>query len=125
MKRRKFLGIATAGAAGVAWSAAGRERTLSEDAILGMPRLLRFLGHDAVCRIGVTYRGMTPVESSEQALAEALLASMERVEPGTLETRLGARVQRDFDEGRILTIDGWIVSRTEARQCALHSLQAF
>jgi len=35
---------------------------------------------------------------------------------------LAARVRRDFVEDRILRIDGWILSSTEVRLCALASL---
>ena len=31
-------------------------------------------------------------------------------------------VHDDFDDGRTVVVDGWILSATEARQCALYSL---
>jgi hypothetical protein len=31
-------------------------------------------------------------------------------------------IQRDFAEGRTVLLDGWVLSVTEARQCALYSL---
>jgi hypothetical protein len=34
-------------------------------------------------------------------------------------TALVAAVRRDFQEGRVLAIEGWILSRTEAELCAL------
>jgi hypothetical protein len=33
-------------------------------------------------------------------------------------------VQRDFAAGRTVMLDGWVLAVTEARQCALFSLQA-
>jgi len=32
-------------------------------------------------------------------------------------------VKQDFGNGKIAVVDGWILSVTEARQCALYSLE--
>jgi hypothetical protein len=40
----------------------------------------------------------------------------------SFQTRVDRRVQADFDQGRTVMLRGWILSQTEARQCALFSL---
>jgi hypothetical protein len=32
------------------------------------------------------------------------------------------RVRADFAAGRVVSLDGWVLSRTECRYCALHAL---
>jgi hypothetical protein len=36
--------------------------------------------------------------------------------------QLDAAVRDDYTAGRVLTLRGWVLSLTEARQCALYSL---
>ncbi len=38
--------------------------------------------------------------------------------------KIDERIRRDFAESRVVTPAGWVLSRTEARQCALYSLTA-
>lgn len=35
---------------------------------------------------------------------------------------LDAQVRRDYEHGRTVLVNGWILARTEARLCALHTL---
>lgn len=42
--------------------------------------------------------------------------------PGELRALLGRQQRQDFAAGRTVTLDGWILSRTEARLCALVAL---
>ncbi len=35
---------------------------------------------------------------------------------------MSEKVQADFDNGETVVVRGWVLSRTEARQCALFSL---
>ena len=37
--------------------------------------------------------------------------------------RVDRATKADYEMGRQITIDGWIISETEARLCALHHLQ--
>ena len=74
--------------------------------------------------IGRHYRELVPAESSVEALRTALLESR----PGPLRRAVGrpatvaALVEEDFAEGRLIVVNGWVLSKTEARQCALYSL---
>ena len=68
--------------------------------------LLPLLGPESVREIGRRYREMAP--------AELLVAWPRRAR--------AAMVRDDFAAGRTVVIDGWVLSVTEARQCALYSL---
>ncbi len=60
------------------------------------------------CRQILVRRG----ESSKNT--SALVSWLRRVDRAT---------KADYEMGRQITIDGWIISETEARLCALHHLQ--
>jgi len=119
LDRRRFLALAASMAATVAASAceaAGDARPL------GQPDLVAALGPDVVRRLGRRYRESVPGESDPTRLAAAIRASR----PWT--ARLGLRpfamadqIRDDFAANRTVVVDGWLLSVTEARQCALYS----
>jgi hypothetical protein len=80
------------------------------------PDLLAMLGPEPVRAIGVQYRRLVPAENDRIRLRAAILA--------VREPSIAASVRRDFDAGRTVLLNGWVLSATEARQCALFSLLA-
>lgn len=124
MKRRAFIGIAAAGAAGATWTALAGSRDSDPLAILASPQVIAVLhDHRLVHELGQRYREMTPDEQSTSALADAILADVDQsISSASLATRVNDRVQRDFAAGRTVTLNGWVLALTEARQCALYSL---
>jgi hypothetical protein len=123
MKRREFIGLAAAGAAGLIVPATGRAGgTLSP--VSAHPRLLDVLHDEQLVReIGRRYRELAPGEDNAGVLAAAILAPQPGTVPAALSARLDQQVQRDFAGGLTVKVNGWILSVTEARQCALYSLQ--
>jgi hypothetical protein len=114
MRRRDFLRLAGVGvAAGLA--AAGVAASSSDDD-LAHPALLDALDADAVRALGARYREMAPGEADAAGIRAAIAAARSR--SGTV----AAAVHADFEHGRTVVVDGWILSATEARQCALLSL---
>jgi len=63
-------------------------------------------------QIGAAYRAQTPTEASPRRLIQLLQSG---VGPET--------IKADYDKGNIVTIKGWVLSVTEARQCALFSYE--
>jgi hypothetical protein len=123
MDRRRFLQLAGAGVvAGLATSGCGAGGP-SGARSLDRPDLLVALGPEHVRAIGTRYRQIAEGEHDAGSLRSALLG------PHTLRSRLpwlsppvGERIRRDFERGDTVVVDGWILSVTEARQCALFSL---
>jgi len=68
-------------------------------------------------KIGTDYRASTPTEASENVLTQLLTTE------GDPTGQLIKKVNDDFAAGRTVTLDGWVIAVTEARQCALNSLQ--
>lgn len=125
MERRRFLGLigsATVAALSVACGAGSDVGS----AALARPDLLDALGAERVRALGTRYRELTPAESDAAALEDAIRRSMPlsaRLSSGG-ESPVARLVHADFADGRTVVVDGWILSATEARQCALFSLAA-
>jgi hypothetical protein len=81
----------------------------------------RLLGEVAPAqRLGRAYLAEHPNEASEQTLVR-LLAADDVWGDTTAVFSANARraVRQDFDSGRTVLVQGWVLSRTEARLCAL------
>lgn len=70
--------------------------------------------------IGNTYRKLTD-ENNEKYLEELLLKDAE-IHNTEIKKGLKTKVTEDFNTGNTILIDGWLLSITEARQCALLSI---
>lgn len=74
---------------------------------------------------GITYRKTHPAESSEDELRKLLAASggiPQTAGDDAVRSLLAKKTQDDFKTGKQLTINGWVLALTEARQCALFSI---
>ncbi len=89
---------------------------------------LRALLYDreAASRLGHLYVRQVPTEDDPRILARLAVALPEfqqidavARDPTSLHDRLDAQVRSDFAAGTTVQLDGWLLSRTEARLCAL------
>jgi hypothetical protein len=117
--RRRFLALSATSVAGIA--ALGCEAA-SDTRSREQPELLLALGPDAVRELGRRYRASVPRESDARQLDAAIQASRPwTARIGLSHPSIAGQVRDDFDAGRTVIVDGWLLSRTEARQCALYS----
>jgi len=117
--RRRFLTFGAIVAAGMAASACDGG---GDTHALGHPGLLAALGPDAVRNLGQRYRESVPSESDAPRLEAAIRSSRPwTARVGAAHAPLADQVRDDFDAGRTVVVDGWLLSVTEARQCALYS----
>lgn len=77
-------------------------------------------------KIGKKYLSKTPAERTKQRLAQLLLTDArgnDYSEANKIEIKkmIKQKIKDDFASFHTVTIDGWIISITEARQCALLS----
>lgn len=113
--RRRFLQVTAIGIiAAVAEPACADDRSDSMD----HPPLLDLLGSDRVRELGAHYRAATPTENT----AEALRAVLSKRRASLVPLPASRRIREDFESGRTVLVDGWVLSVTEARQAALFSL---
>ena len=122
LDRRRFLQLTAAGmVASVTNSACGRDT--GEDArALAEPPLLEMLGPERAREIGTRYRAVVPKESTEAALRAAISRSQYNTFPWIRRRLLDEQIRDDFAVGRVVVINGWVLSEIEARLCALYSL---
>ena len=119
LDRRRFLQIATLGGiATVLDSSCSSPRDAGD---LAPQQLLAMLGPETVRAIGTHYRAAAPSENTTGALRSAIANGNQRFTL-TKPKPLDDHIRDDFAADRTVTVDGWILSITEARQCALYSL---
>lgn len=120
MKRRKFLLLSLPGLAislVAVWlykikTSVKRDLTPSD--------LTGICDKNTLLKIGNAYRIKTG-ENNREYLEELLLDDSE-LRDSELRIFLNNKVTEDFDKGNTILIEGWLLSVTEARQCALFSL---
>ena len=115
-----ILGLTASAAIGPRAIASVLERLGAADATTRALRSL-ILSRDSAVRLGRAYLVATPNEASASRLTSLILGES-AMRTGREAARVRSRIQGDFDAGRVVTVDGWIVSPTEARLCALCAL---
>ena len=117
--RRQFLRYLGTTALGVA--ATGCKPGPAYDVgSLAQPDVLATLGIAEVRNIGQRYRALHPSEASVNAIREAILGARPlAARLGLINPPVANLVHDDFEHGRTVALDGWILSVTEARQCAI------
>ena len=113
----------TAAVAGIAWrfSSDPAHDYLSED----LSRVFEGYRTYAIS-IGESYLQCTPHEADPIVLASLLNldASGLPQEPDALRRYVRDRIRQDFERGRTTDVNGWVLSSTEARLCAITALAA-
>ncbi|NND32729.1 MAG: hypothetical protein HKN76_09075 [Saprospiraceae bacterium] len=123
MDRRSFVLLSATGAVAltipVACSGFG---TVRYDPILNQPQsLTSLLTPDQISSIGKKYREKVPKEKTVNAIARKLLDDIS-AEGDALIAAIDKKIKKDFETGNTAFIEGWVLSVTEARQCALSTL---
>ena len=122
MKRNKFILLSGLGISAIAiptWYYTFNKPKY--DPFLTEPELLSHIWDGTtIIENGKIYRKHFSAENNEQYLAKQL---SENESTGTTNAKiLKQQITDDYKKGNTVMIDGWILSKTEARQCALFSL---
>lgn len=123
MERRQFILVALSGAAIVTIPMCfyGCSDTRYYG-MLAKPILLSEIwDHQAIYRIGKRYQEQYPGEATKEKLVELLSIAMSK-DKNDIPESITSRIKEDYKTGKIVILDGWILSVTEGRQCALSSL---
>lgn len=130
MKRRNFIVLSALAAGAVSvpfFNCAGPDPEL--DKKLAIPQTLAsLLDENSIKAIGKKYGSSYPGEYSIRTLEQQLVKygdgkSVSSNTPAKeIYSVLNAHIQDDFESADTLVLDGWVLSLTEARQCALFSL---
>ena len=109
MKRRTFIFLTLAGTASLFTAGCQHETdTLSHPDFLS-----RVCDAATIAKIGQAYRTQTPGEAQKDKLIALLGTS---IDP--------QHIRDEYAKGNTVIVKGWVLSLTEARQCALFSLDS-
>ncbi len=115
-----------------ALAGAGAETRKSE----AVHRLLGvFSRPESAAIVGRRYLERYPMEADPVRLLAAIegrlrraagppsLPPLDRIGKAQLDRHIAAAVARDFEDGRMAEVEGWLLAETEARLCALAALE--
>ena len=127
MKRRDFLRLTAYGglALGVPF-VAGCHAHPANKAIAEPPFLMHIFDRKVLIETGKAWLVKYPQENSSSKLEELLISKSPiqgSTDAETVHQYFDQECRKDFEQGRIDLVDGWVLSVTEARQCALYSLE--
>lgn len=114
---RRWFSIGIAGAVGTPFGL-GASHPSAELDVRGL-----FTAPGSAASIGRAYLHLHPLKADRAALIRDITLGDHRHSSGTPLARLvGEWQRRDFGEGRIVVLDGWVLSLTEVSLCALLAL---
>ncbi|HSA80812.1 MAG TPA: hypothetical protein VLE23_08300 [Geminicoccaceae bacterium] len=130
MRRQFFTAFALSGALWTAWQSWTRARLPSRRSAAGADRLVAVLGQPgSAAAVGRAYLTRHPDEADRDRLAAQLAAGLRsrgcdpaRSDTARLRASLARQLRADFGHSRVVRVDGWVLSLTEARLCALAAL---
>jgi hypothetical protein len=74
--------------------------------------------------VGRAYLDTRPEDFQPQTLLDTLFAGEDRADTRRLRDATTAAIRADFDAGRTVSLQGWILARTEVQLCAIVTLLA-
>jgi len=126
MKRKEFLQRSAFAAAAITLPLLHSCKSpVSDDEMVDPQFLSRLFDEQTIRKTGAAYLQKMPGEKDHNKLV-GLLAGNSSIARSSDENEihqyLEEKIKRDFDEGKTVMLNGWVLSVTEARQCALYSL---
>lgn len=125
MKREKFIQLSTTGAVAVAFPSllnACRESVKYPDSLSKPAQIGKILNPETLIKVGNAYLEKVPNEADKRTLIKFLPADASS-DTTEIPQIMEQQVKRDFETGSTVVINGWLLSKTEARQCALLALE--
>lgn len=123
--RRTFLGVLAGLAASLGLGAKVATSSVSSQLETAFPWAQLPWDRFSASHIGREYLRLVPAEADASWLASVLsigLPTDAMTDLAFLRNSLEFRQRADFDAGDVVNVDGWILSRTEARLCAISAL---
>lgn len=129
MKRRKFILMTAVVAAGIVVPVYISHQKYARlyKPLVFPESLSKLFDKLAIKSIGTAYLSKNSSEKDVNTLKQLLLKDRtgkvyEENEKGAVRDMLNKETKTDFETGKMVLVDGWLLSVTEARQCALFSL---
>jgi hypothetical protein len=129
MKRSVFIKAAAATAIVITIPAVyfSSRRKEKRDPLLIPYVLGKFCDDNEIRSIGSGYISLMPAENNREKITELLLSDNNGKKNGQLNNSeiqelLEKKIYEEFSSSKTIKVNGWLISPTEARQCALFSL---
>ena len=130
MKRRNFISITTLGAAAVSLPFLNCNKPdAALDKKLAIPQTLASItDNKTIKEIGKSYCNIPSGNCSIKSLEEQLqqnhlgITVSSNASQKDIYSFINDSINYDFESGNSVVVNGWVLSLTEARQCALYSL---
>ena len=127
MQRRQFLQLSAMGGTVFLVTGIGcnKRHQVSYD-ILGKPEALaQICDLKTLKEIGMAYHAQAATQTDADQLAALLLTDSagntvsSASDNSVIQTMISKKIEHDFETGNTVIVKDWILSETEARQCAL------
>lgn len=126
MKRKDFVQLTAFTAAALSFPLLDSCKSpASDEAMAQLDFLSRLFDGQTIRKTGESYLQKTPAEKNRGKLVQLLADNdpmADSPDERAIQQYLREKIKRDFDEGKTVMVNGWVLSVTEARQCALFSL---
>jgi len=121
MERRTFIQLSAYTA--LALTLPFAESCSSKNSPMDLPLLFsKIVDKKMLTEAGLAYRKAHQDEDSQAILSQKLSRGMPTLDADALSRALNFQVKQEFKAGTTVTVSGWVMSVTEARQCALFSI---
>ena len=127
MKRRTFIVAACVTAISLPVINYSWANLHQHDPLVYPEELSQLCDEQSIRDIGIKYRSSFPEENSKEVITQLILSrsigeSIKVSEKKKLSEAIRKKTFLDFSDNQTVIINGWILSKTEALQCALFSL---
>jgi len=123
MKRRNFIQLSAFTAAAISFPLLHSCRSAVNENAISQPGFLsRLFDKETIKEVGKSYLQKSPQENSEDKLVQLLANNSNTTDEKAIHEYLDKTIRNDFETGNTITVKGWVLAITEARQCALFSL---
>lgn len=129
MKRSTFIYYSLVGTAVIAIPSVHCNNRNTSLKVLQQPALLSHIcDANTLRQVGMSYIDQFPKQNSQEQLSLLLLTDnsgkviSKNSDNSLIASLLDQKIQDDFRAKRTVVVNGWIISQTEAQQCALFSL---
>lgn len=122
MERRTFIHLSAYTALALTLPFAGGCSPSPESVALRPFLFSKLADKKTIAGAGIAYRKKFPKEDDKTVLSNLLMGTDTSQNKSAIERQLNDLVLKDFKTGKTVTAAGWVLSVTEARQCALYSI---
>lgn len=123
MERRTFVQLSAYTALALTLPSLNGCNTDSKEKVISQPLFFSHLADAQTIRqAGLAYRKLKTSEDNQATLISLLSGNSQSTNKDAIRDLLDKQVKQDFKTGKIVTLTGWVLSETEARQCALFSI---